>query len=431
MKSLLLQEGGIKGLSKKEQLFYLLTALFFITFYLPGIPVINNIAIGLLCLFCFFYNSLSEKRRLLRQRPAVMVMLLFCIVHTISALVSKNLQEGIVLLQLRSPLLLFPLSVGLIFISPRLKKQVLLLYSIVTTIAAFICIIYAYLQFRQTGNAGLLYNDSLSTAIGKQSVYFALLISLAIFSYIYLLLSQPVIQQHKGWVYAAICFLFIIQFMLASRMEITFLLATSIGFIMYYFFVRKKKIRQGVTLLAGLLVAGILLINFFPKTINRFKEIAYPEYTFSSNAVESHYNGQLTPEQWNGMNIRLAIWKCGWEIFKQHPVFGVAVGDKQDALMIMYKEKGFDFAVRTKKNMHNNYLDLMASMGITGLLLFLVGYLILPLRSCLKSKDALGALILTAFMASLITEAYIDRSMGCIILAFFVSFITGYRRSGY
>lgn len=429
MRYLLLQDTAGRALLKKEKLFYILIAVFFITFYFPDWPVVNNIAIGLLSLCCFFYNSLAEKWRLLRQRPAVTVMLLFCILHIISALVSENRQQAIGWLQLRSPLLLFPLAIGLIDIRPGLKDRVFLLYAVLTTIAAMICIGYAYGQFRQTGNVGLLYNDSLTTAIGKQSVYFALMINLAIIFYSYLLITQPLIQRRKAWVFTAIAFLLIIQFLLASRMEITFLLISSMAFAVYYFFIRHKKIAQGVSLFAGLLITAVLLGSFFPKTINRFKEILYPQYAFNSNAIESHYNGQLSPDQWNGMNIRLAIWQCGWELSRQHPLFGVSVGDKEDALMAMYKEKDFDFAIRTKKNMHNNYLDLLASMGITGLLLFLAGFLVLPLLSCIKKKDVPGALVLTALMASLITETYIDRSMGCVIFAFFVSFITACHQS--
>jgi O-antigen ligase len=110
---------------------------------------------------------------------------------------------------------------------------------------------------------------------------------------------------------------------------------------------------------------------------------------------------------------------------KEYFLFGVSVGDKQDALMAKYKEKDFDFAIRTKKNMHSNYLDLLAGLGITGLLLFVTGFLLMPLLSCFKKNDVWGALALAALMASLLTETYLDRSMGCIVLAFLVSFIIG------
>jgi len=180
-------------------------------------------------------------------------------------------------------------------------------------------------------------------------------------------------------------------------------------------------------MIGGLIVCGFIFVQLFPKTINRFNELLYPEYNFKSQAVEAHYNMQLTPDQWNGFNIRLAIWNCGWEIFKEHPVIGVRLGDKDQALLNKYTEKGFSFGIRTNKNMHSTYLDILASMGITGFLVFAIGFLILPLMYCKSANDVLGTLVIINFMLSFITETYPDRSMGSVIFGFFISFIISYK----
>jgi O-antigen ligase len=155
--------------------------------------------------------------------------------------------------------------------------------------------------------------------------------------------------------------------------------------------------------------------------------LLYPDYNFKSQAVEAHYNMQLTPEQWNGFNIRLAIWNCGLEIFKDHPVTGVKLGDKENALLKKFSDKGFSFGIRTNKNMHSTYLDLLASMGITGFLVFAIGFLILPLIYCKNAKDVLGTMVIIDFMLSFITETYPDRSMGSVIFGFFIAFIISYK----
>jgi hypothetical protein len=38
---------------------------------------------------------------------------------------------------------------------------------------------------------------------------------------------------------------------------------------------------------------------------------------------------QVDSTQWNGANFRRAAWACGWELFKQHPLIGVDIGDKK------------------------------------------------------------------------------------------------------
>jgi O-antigen ligase len=138
---------------------------------------------------------------------------------------------------------------------------------------------------------------------------------------------------------------------------------------------------------------------------------------------ESHYNMKVNEHQWNGVNFRLAVWQCGWELFLAHPIIGVDIGDKKDALMEKYKEKKFEFALRTGKNVHSNYLDILYSMGIIGLSLFLIGWIILPLRYAKKNNDWLTILIILTFAAAWVSEIYFDRSLGGMLTGFFIPFL--------
>jgi hypothetical protein len=100
-------------LSTKEKILYWLTAGFFITLLLPGAPVINNFFTGALFLFSWSYGNARDKWRALRQRKEIVFMLLFYLLHIVSALLSHNQEEAFRLLVLRLPLLVFPLSFGL------------------------------------------------------------------------------------------------------------------------------------------------------------------------------------------------------------------------------------------------------------------------------------------------------------------------------
>jgi O-antigen ligase len=135
----------------------------------------------------------------------------------------------------------------------------------------------------------------------------------------------------------------------------------------------------------------------------------------------------LTPEQWNGANIRLAVWKCAGELAKKYWLSGAQLGDKQDKLMDVYRAKQFDFAIKTKRDMHNNYIDVFCTFGIIGFLLFFLAYVFIPLRKAIRSKDLLGGLIISFLAISMVPETYMDRSMGCLLLGFFLSFLAAVR----
>jgi O-antigen ligase len=433
MRSIFLLDPAAKVFSEKEKKLYFLVAAFLITLLLPDMPVINNIVIGALFLYCLFYNTVAEKKQFLRQRKEIPLMIAFFGLHIISAFFSVDKKEAFHMIVLRLPLLVFPLSLGLVYIREELRDRIWLFYSILITVTAVICMAWAIRLCLLFHDAGYLYDDSLTIAIRRQSIYFALMVNLALFSYIYLLTKSssgergghPVFSgNYKVLAWLSVAFLLVFHFMLASRIAIITLYSSLLIYALVYQIIQKKKFGQGLVLIFSLLAAAFVLVTLFPKTLNRFNELNYTAYQFNSHAVESHYNMQLTPEQWNGANIRLAVWKCGWELARHHWLFGVQLGDKQAMLREVYKARHFDFALSHNRNMHNNYLDIFSCFGLIGLLLFLPGYFIIPLAGTIKAGDLLGLFTIAALAASLISETYMDRSIGCLLLGFFLSFIS-------
>src|SRR5438445_7924077 len=116
MRSILLLDPNGRAFAIKEKILYFGVGAFFISFLLPDMPVINNIVTGAIVLNCFLYNPFAEKKQLLWKRKEIFLMILFYGFHIVSALVSSNRQEALEMLILRVPLLVFPLSIGLIVI---------------------------------------------------------------------------------------------------------------------------------------------------------------------------------------------------------------------------------------------------------------------------------------------------------------------------
>jgi O-antigen ligase len=76
--------------------------------------------------------------------------------------------------------------------------------------------------------------------------------------------------------------------------------------------------------------------------------------------------------------------------------------------------------------MHNNYLDTWLSMGITGLILFVMAFIIMPLKIVLKEKEWLYFAIIICFNFSMFSETYMDRTTGNIILGFFFGLLAAF-----
>jgi O-antigen ligase len=425
MKQLLLLDAASGGFTKKEKILYFLILFFFLTLYNPFWTVLNNISLWLIFLYSFFVNPFSQKIQLLKQRKEVMLLLLFFLFNVASAFFSANIKAGISWTGIRIALFALPLAFGTIYIRPLVKERIIYGFASSTALAALGCLLWGFYRFIHLHDAALLYNDSLTDIIHLQSIYFAMLVNLALFSYAWLWMKNSPLLN-KNIAVLVIFLLLVVHFLLASRAAI-FILYGSIAVFAMVYIIRHRKILEGATLIMGLAIGSFLLVRFFPKTINRFKELTYTHFNYTSNGPESHYNMAVTPDQWNGANIRIAVWECGWKVIQQHPWLGVGVGDKTDAMQQQYAAKGFEFGIKTNRNMHNNYLDVWQSMGLAGLCLFLAAFLIYPLQKCIKARDWWGMMMMIAFTLSMLSETYMDRTVGNELLGFFFGFMTAYK----
>lgn len=428
MRSLFLKDAQAGLLTVKDKILYVLIVMFIVSFYPDHMVVVNNIVLALLSSYCFFlYSSFREKLNLLRKRKEVAVMLAFYILHIVSAFLSNDQAEGFSWVVIRMPLFVFPISMGLVYIKQELKERVLYAYSVITTIMLLIGMVLSVIESIRLHDVTLLYNDNVTIFMDKQSVYIALMVNVAVFCFGYLISIKSSLVSKRGWVYACIFVLLVANFLLASRISIislySFIILVAIGRAIV-----KKKTRQLIFIVAAMAVGLVVLVNFFPKTVNRFKELKYTSYNYTDMGTEAHFNMNTSDYQWNGANIRLAVWSCGWEVVKKFPVFGAQLGDKLAEQMKVYKDKHFEFAYNSRRNMHNNYLDIWAAFGTVGLLIFVYGFLFEPIRQSIKTNDILGLLIIGSFMLAFISETWFDRSMGNFIFGFFIAFIVSYRK---
>lgn len=406
--------------SRDTTILYWLLWGFIATLYWQPTMIITNIFIGLIFCCSFYYNRTISFFPLIKKRWYLIFMLLFFLWSITSVLLSKNQHSGWSTLQLRIPLLLFTCSVGLLQIPRELFDKLLYWFSLFTVVAAILCITAALRQTMQSGNSAYLYNDALTSFTGKQSIYISTLVNLSVFSIIYLLSSTSL--PGKPLLYFCLLILFVFSFLLAGRNAMIVLYS----FILLYAFLyllKNKKYLELFTLLIGMIIGIVVLFKLFPKTFNRFKELTYTNYNYSNTSDEAHYAGTLTADQWNGANFRLAVWRCGWEMAKSNFLTGVGLGDRKDILFAIYEKKNFTMAIKTKKNLHNQYLDILSSLGVIGLIFFMLGFIIGPLVYAVKRKNLLALAVILTFAFALITDNFLDRSFSTIVFSFFIPFI--------
>lgn len=64
--------------------------------------------------------------------------------------------------------------------------------------------------------------------------------------------------------------------------------------------------------------------------------------------------------------VRFELWKAGWKMFKDHPVFGVGDIDLQK----LYKQYKKPYDKEIQGHMHNNFIHVLVTLGLFGFLAF-------------------------------------------------------------
>jgi O-antigen ligase len=402
---------------KTDLIAYYALLVYIVSIFSHYIPVVTNIMMALI--FVLSLVSAFKKKVLLsiQKNKAIAGIVLFFLAQVLSVLLSTNKQEGLNQVSNVIPFFLFATSFCFLDFRQETWFKILRFYAVVTVMASIIGFSVGLYHTIMKHDTGFLYNDNICDVLGKQAVYFAVYVSIAIIIFIFqLVTNQPETGKPYGWIYLAIIWLFFILFLLASRaamLSLLFILLIYVGSII----LRRKKYMEGAILFFTLIIGSILLVKLFPKTLNRFQGTTETNYHFDNKNTENHFNAAFDTTKWNSSNTRAAIWTCAMEVWRAQPLLGTGIGDKNDELRKKYEEKNFWYALTTNKNTHNQYLDILMSMGIAGLIIFLTCYFIYPFRIFYKKRQIFPVMLFLLLVICLITENMFGRYQGIVLLA--------------
>jgi Lipid A core - O-antigen ligase and related enzymes len=75
---------------------------------------------------------------------------------------------------------------------------------------------------------------------------------------------------------------------------------------------------------------------------------------------------------------RLSMWRIGWEMFKDHPFFGVGDID----LAVLFKQYNRPYEKEIKGHLHNNFIHILATLGGFGFIVIVAFFTVIIRKSC-------------------------------------------------
>jgi O-antigen ligase len=190
--------------------------------------------------------------------------------------------------------------------------------------------------------------------------------------------------------------------MTGSRMVIA---ATILLLIVDLVLFKSKFVRVRVWILLTVGTVAVLIIVLNP----------YLRYRFSESA-----SLPSQPAYWNALNMRLAIWKCNWDIIKDHPLIGIGAGSHKVAANSCLEQYDFYKLYSGALNPHSQYMEYQLIGGAPLIIAWLFS-LGLSFKRAFERKDRVHFGLLALFVMVCLTESLLGVYRGIFFFSFFNS----------
>lgn len=354
-------------------------------------------------------GDFSNKFRILAKSKAALLFILFYILHLVGMAYTENVDSGLFDIQMKLTLLFFPLIYATRPIKGAALKYLFCVFIAGGIASALLMLGVSTVTYLNTGVNTFFY-EAFSFLIHPS--YFAMYLNLAIIWMLFNIVKRAKTEKFISsfWVFVIIAFFSIIIVLLSSKMGLVTMLLTYMGFMIWYVLSRKKYL-FGIVGLGLMIISVFAVLHFVPEIRARVE-----------NAISAISNDR--PDQTNAEStaVRMLVWKAANEVIKKQPLIGTGTGDAKDELMKEYNVEGMTGAWQNNLNAHNEYYQVVVTLGVLGFVIFLL-HLFLPMRNAFRNRKALYVLFLILVMLNFLTESMLETQAGVMFFAFFNSLL--------
>jgi O-antigen ligase len=316
--------------------------------------------------------------------------------------------------RIKLPLLLIPLgfcACGNLSIRRQLYVLAVFLFSVSTI--SLLSMIHFAMDYERISQA-LLKAKPIPITGGISHIYFGVLMAFAVFAAWYLY-AQKVVFIEKKYRIAVVLF-GLIPFLGLH------ILSSRTGLMVFYIsallaggreLLRRKKYAWLLIFLVCLLLLPVVTYQVFSSFRNK---VANTMEDINTYAEGKNRNFQ-------SISTRLESLETAWEIFREHPVTGVGIGDLAREMDLHYTAHGTYLTPENRIMPHNEFFYYMAAYGIAGTIVLLAA-LFYPAFSRRYNKHFLFLPFILITISALMIEALLERQIGVTFFIFFLMLLT-------
>lgn len=345
-------------------------------------------------------EPLKVKIEQFKKNKMIWVFALPFFFYLLGMIYSDNHAFGWADVELKLSLLVFPIIFGSTsFPFWKYRNNLALVFIYSSAFWGLLSIVCGAVEFQQIpiyGMMNLLLHPS----------YLALYMNVAIILTFFLLIQDKLRLPSKKLLLFALLILSISVWLGLSKSGILVWCLLVFGFVFYKLIIHKQLLKSTYLILLCA-IALTLAVMFIPHLKDRFK-------SFSTVSMDLAHVDRSTTES---TQVRLLVWNQALELIQENPLIGTGTGDIKDELIVKYEAAGMTGAMENKLNVHNQYLQVFATLGVFGFLAFLMAF-VLPTIKSIKEKHWVYLVFLTVFLLNLLSESMWEKQDGMVFYAF-------------
>lgn len=311
-------------------------------------------------------------------------------IHFIALSYASNWNEGIRQLETKLSLFIFPIVFSFFNLKANDVRKILIFFIVALAFFSVLCYINAFVQCscfyddRDTWRSAF-HRENYTDIIGDIHVsYFS---TYLLFSIGIILFRKDILFHKILKVALVVLFTATILIMAGKNAIITLFLIL----LAYIFFKIKGRLKY-----IYLFIICLLLF-----TVVSTSSMLHERFTTSES-----------------INMKVGQWKAALQVFSSSPIIGVGPGDNNDLLVQQYLANNDAVNYKQKFGTHNQYLNILVTTGIIGLIVWFY-CIVTSIKFSIEKKDLTLLLFILIFCVSIATENMLNSQKGVVYFSFF------------
>lgn len=333
------------------------------------------------------------------KRSELWVLSFFFWIVFVSGLYSEDKNDWLNWVRIKLPYLFLPLAfAGIKKLSNR--TFVAVLYAFIGTffVSTTVILFHYYQDYRHITESFL---RGSALAIPFSHIRYSLMLAFSFFGCLYLLRQRLYLFSNAEKYLQIFCaaFVFVALHILSVRSG---LLALYLGllFMVLQFLFAEKKWLWGTLLMASIVLLPYLAYRFIPSLHNKISYMRYDLGEYKKGEINNKSDA-----------MRLVSMKVGINIWKEHLLLGAGAGDLKLECVKFYARDYPSISPENRRLPHNQFVWMLATTGIVGLLIFLFAFFY-PFVASGLYKQWIAVVFYLSLFSSFFTEHSLEEQMG-------------------